>query len=58
MPKESEPKPSKRSITLTFTGDDDIALFDAIEADAIADRRSTSQYLLMWIDKNYKSRED
>lgn len=56
MPKENEPKQSRRTITLTFS-DEDEGLYDEIVLEAKMDRRSPSQYLLLYLSKNHKPQE-
>ncbi len=41
-----------KTITLTF-GDEDLDLYEGILADAKADRRSASQYLVIYLAGNY-----
>lgn len=43
-----------RTITLTF-GDEDDTLYNEIVEDAKADRRSPSQFLVIYLAGNYKS---
>ncbi len=46
-----------KTITLTF-GDEDQDLYDAIVTDAKADRRSASQFLVIYLTGNYKLDEE
>jgi hypothetical protein len=41
------------TITLSFADEDDQTLYEAIVSDAKADRRSVSQFLLIWLSAHY-----
>jgi len=50
-----DPKP--KTITLTF-GDEDQGLYETIITDAKADRRSPSQFLVIYLSAHYDSTPD